>query len=212
MSTKNPDFSWLPSRDRYPINPMEPTQAKIRVAFSFVERNFVSSPELRSAWSQQTLRLIRSSFLCIIIVSLAYMNLRHWNWETHSTAARSAKGTIDPVLVLLAIFNSVVSPIAVAGNWLVLHALWIITSVYPPSNLLLGCLALSDVLIGLCAQPWFAVSVVKSRKCARRTLILCDFVRGTLCIFALHCDWHPHRPGPVACPSFTPSLSHHCHF
>ena len=29
---------WNP-RDRYPIDPMEPTPAEIRVAFSFVERN-----------------------------------------------------------------------------------------------------------------------------------------------------------------------------
>ena len=29
------------ARDRYPINPMEPTQSNIRVAFSFVERNII---------------------------------------------------------------------------------------------------------------------------------------------------------------------------
>ena len=70
---------------------------------------------------------------------------------------------MDPILVLLALFNFVASPVAVAGNSLVLHALWRSTSLHPPSKLLLGCLAITDLLIGLYAQPWFAVGILKSR-------------------------------------------------
>ena len=49
---------------------------------------------------------------------------------------------------------------AILGNVLILIALHKVTSIYPPTKLLLRCLAVTDRCVGLISQPLYAVGVV----------------------------------------------------
>ena len=56
--------------------------------------------------------------------------------------------------------NVILSITAVAGNVLILLALWRTSSLHSPSKLLLRCLATTDVSVGLISQPLFVIHVV----------------------------------------------------
>lgn len=51
------------------------------------------------------------------------------------------------------VVNAVLSPFAVSANFLIIFVICRKTSLQTPSNLLLGCLAVSDVLVGFVVQP-----------------------------------------------------------
>ena len=51
------------------------------------------------------------------------------------------------------VLNAVLSPFAVAANGLIVFVIWKRTSLQTPSNVLLACLAISDILVGLFVQP-----------------------------------------------------------
>ena len=51
------------------------------------------------------------------------------------------------------VVNAVLSPFAVAANFLIIFVICRNSSLQTPSNLLLGCLAISDALVGLVVQP-----------------------------------------------------------
>lgn len=53
------------------------------------------------------------------------------------------------------VVNAVLSPFAIAANFLIIFVICRKTSLQTPSNLLLGCLAISDVLVGLVVQPGY---------------------------------------------------------
>ena len=57
--------------------------------------------------------------------------------------------------LITAIINIVSAPIAVVVNVLVFTAIFSSSRLRTPSNLLIACLALSDVLVGLTAQPGY---------------------------------------------------------
>ena len=57
--------------------------------------------------------------------------------------------------LITAIINIVTAPLAVALNVLVVTAIFSSSRLRTPSNLLIACLALSDVFVGLTAQPGY---------------------------------------------------------
>ncbi|XP_044173778.1 adenosine receptor A2a-like [Acropora millepora] len=57
--------------------------------------------------------------------------------------------------------NVFLSVIATIGNWLILVALRKVTSINPPTKLLLQCLAASDLSVGLIEQPLFVAVLLK---------------------------------------------------
>lgn len=59
-----------------------------------------------------------------------------------------------------ATLNAVFSTLAVLGNSLILAALPKITTLKPPSRVLIASLALSDLIVGLAIQPLFVVYIV----------------------------------------------------
>ena len=59
------------------------------------------------------------------------------------------------VNLITAIINIVSAPLAVVLNILVVTAIFSCSRLRTPSNLLIACLALSDVLVGLTAQPGY---------------------------------------------------------
>ena len=53
------------------------------------------------------------------------------------------------------VLNAVLSPFAVTANGLIVFVIWKRTSLQTPSNVLLACLAISDILVGLFVQPGY---------------------------------------------------------
>ena len=64
---------------------------------------------------------------------------------------------IQEQLIYLSAFNIFLSITAVLGNTLILVALRKETSLHPPCKLLFGCLATTDLCVGLIAQPLIVV-------------------------------------------------------
>ena len=62
--------------------------------------------------------------------------------------------------IITAILNGVLSVVAVCGNAFVLHVIYRREVLHVPSNILLGCLALSDLVVGLVCQPSFVIHQV----------------------------------------------------
>ena len=59
------------------------------------------------------------------------------------------------VNLVTAIINIITSPLAVISNSLIVIAIFTSSRLRTPSNLLIGCVALSDVLVGLTVQPGY---------------------------------------------------------
>jgi len=57
--------------------------------------------------------------------------------------------------ILICILNSLFSLITCAGNFVILHAIRKAQDLHKPSFILLGCLAVSDFLVGAICQPFF---------------------------------------------------------
>ena len=57
--------------------------------------------------------------------------------------------------LVTAIINIISSPLAVISNFLIVIAIFSSSRLRTPSNLLIGCLAISDVLVGLTVQPGY---------------------------------------------------------
>ena len=64
----------------------------------------------------------------------------------------NAISTNSAIIVGINIFLAVTSSLA---NTLILIALHKVTSIYPPTKLLLRCLAVTDLLVGLISQPLY---------------------------------------------------------
>ncbi|XP_027052366.1 melanocortin receptor 5-like, partial [Pocillopora damicornis] len=59
--------------------------------------------------------------------------------------------------IYLAVVNVILSLTAILGNFLILVTLRKQFSLHPPSKLLYGCLATTDLLVGLVSQPLYAI-------------------------------------------------------
>ena len=59
--------------------------------------------------------------------------------------------------VLTSVLNSVSSLTTVAGNAVVILVVWKTSALHTPSNVFLCCLAISDLTVGLIAQPCFVI-------------------------------------------------------
>ena len=73
-------------------------------------------------------------------------------------------GTLmDGGYIALCLVNSLTSLTLVAGNLLIILATWRTRSLHTPSFLLLGCLGVTDFLIGLVSQPAFVLLYILRR-------------------------------------------------
>ena len=59
--------------------------------------------------------------------------------------------------ILTSVINIVSSPTAVAGNFIVIFSVRKTPSLHTPSNVFICCLAFSDLMVGLLAQPFFVI-------------------------------------------------------
>lgn len=60
-----------------------------------------------------------------------------------------------PMNLITAMANIITAAVTVIINALVITAVFSYSSLRTSSNLLIGCLALSDVLVALTCQPWY---------------------------------------------------------
>ena len=67
----------------------------------------------------------------------------------------------EPFYLVFSIANVFLAITATLGNILVLIALYKVSSIHPPTKLLLRCLAVTDLCVGLVVQPLFIVSLLE---------------------------------------------------
>ena len=66
--------------------------------------------------------------------------------------------------IIMAVLNSILSVMTVCGNAFVISVIWKREVLHVPSNILLCCLAVSDLLVGLISQPSFVIYKVTGIK------------------------------------------------
>ena len=66
--------------------------------------------------------------------------------------------------IIMAVLNSILSVMTVCGNAFVISVIWKREVLHVPSNILLCCLAVSDLLVGLISQPSFVIYKVTEMK------------------------------------------------
>ena len=82
--------------------------------------------------------------------------------------------------ILAAALNSLFSVTAVCGNAFIIIVIWRREVLHVPSNILLCCLAISDLVVGLISQPAFVIYKVAEIKgyfdvyCAARMFLFCS--------------------------------------
>ena len=82
--------------------------------------------------------------------------------------------------IITAVLNSLFSVTAVCGNAFIIIVIWRREVLHVPSNLLLCCLAISDLVVGLISQPAFVIYKVAEIKgyfdvyCAARMFLFCS--------------------------------------
>ena len=97
---------------------------------------------------------------CLRNNPLAILKLGDWKHKIIIHMSVEGLTMTEQMLVkFLSCFNFVAAFLAVVGNTLVAYALWKSHSLHPPSKLLLGSLALTDLCIGLYPQPAIAVQM-----------------------------------------------------
>ncbi|XP_078369747.1 melanocyte-stimulating hormone receptor-like [Oculina patagonica] len=69
--------------------------------------------------------------------------------------------------IIISALNIPLSIVAFFGNILIIAALQKVSSLHPPSKLLLGCLASTDLCVGLITQPLFVTYVMSSQHLKR---------------------------------------------
>ena len=99
--------------------------------------------------------------------------------------------------IITAVLNSLFSVTAVCGNAFIIIVIWRREVLHVPSNILLCCLAISDLVVGLISQPAFVIYKVAEIKgyfdvyCAARMFMSCSgrFFSGvslfTLCAISV---------------------------
>ena len=65
-----------------------------------------------------------------------------------------------PILLIFFVLNIFLAVTATLGNSLILTALHKVSSVHPPTKLLLRCLAVTDLCVGLVVQPLYFVAMM----------------------------------------------------
>ena len=82
--------------------------------------------------------------------------------------------------IITAVLNSFLSVTAICGNAFVISVIWRREFLHVPSNILLCCLAISDLVVGLISQPAFVIYKVAEIKgyfnvyCAARMFFFCS--------------------------------------
>ena len=88
----------------------------------------------------------------------------------------------EPTLLSLSVLNFIFSPVATFGNILVIRALWKASSIPANVKRLLLSLAVSDLAVGLFAQPMYAVMLRMAAYGEHNSDLLCPTIL-TVCYF-----------------------------
>ena len=89
---------------------------------------------------------------------------------------------IHSQIIFLSVLNSFLSIFAFLGNTLILVALYKETSLHPPSKILYSNLAITDLLVGIIAEP-LAVAVWMSQVNERWNICRYTLVASTIAAF-----------------------------
>ena len=82
-------------------------------------------------------------------------------YENSTSASEQTSWKADSTsMAIFAGLNIFLAITASLGNALILIALHKVTFIYPPSKLLLRCLAVTDLLVGLISQPFYVIFLV----------------------------------------------------
>ena len=113
----------------------------------------------------------------------------HKSLKQQFCSAELLTGGIHSQLICLSVLNTFLSITAFLGNTLILVSLHWKSSLYPPTKLLLRCLATSDLCVGIFSEPlivFYWISVVNERwEICRYVLALSFITSSTLCSVSL---------------------------
>ena len=77
--------------------------------------------------------------------------------STNSTDTTSWSTLPSSIIISFSVLNIILSITASLGNALILIALSKVSSIYPPTKWLFGCLAVTDLCVGLITQPLYVI-------------------------------------------------------
>ena len=103
--------------------------------------------------------------------------------RTFNDAIKASQAKLVEIFAGLSIFLAIASSV---GNFVILSALYRVSSIYPPTKLFFRCLAATDLCVGLIVQPLYTTSIMSyamemnenvsyytGKICATSSTILC---------------------------------------
>ena len=114
---------------------------------------------------------------------MADSNIEGNTTRTFNDAINGSQAKLVEIFAGLSIFLAVASSV---GNFVILSALYRVSSIYPPTKLFFRCLAATDLCVGLIVQPLYTTSIMSyamemnenvsyytGKICATSSTILC---------------------------------------
>ena len=114
---------------------------------------------------------------------MADSNIEGNTTRTFNDAINASQAKLVEIFAGLSIFLAIASSV---GNFVILSALYRVSSIYPPTKLFFRCLAATDLCVGLIVQPLYTTSIMSyamemnenvsyytGKICATSSTILC---------------------------------------
>ena len=114
---------------------------------------------------------------------MADSNIEGNTTRTFNDAINASQAKLIEIFAGLSIFLAIASSV---GNFVILSALYRVSSIYPPTKLFFRCLAATDLCVGLIVQPLYTTSIMSyamemnenvsyytGKICATSSTILC---------------------------------------
>ena len=114
---------------------------------------------------------------------MADSNIEGNTTRTFNDAIKASQAKLVEIFAGLSIFLAIASSV---GNFVILSALYRVSSIYPPTKLFFRCLAATDLCVGLIVQPLYTTSIMSyamemnenvsyytGKICATSSTILC---------------------------------------
>ena len=114
---------------------------------------------------------------------MADSNIKGNTTRTFNDAINASQAKLVEIFAGLSIFLAISSSV---GNFVILSALYRVSSIYPPTKLFFRCLAATDLCVGLIVQPLYTTSIMSyamemnenvsyytGKICATSSTILC---------------------------------------
>ena len=92
----------------------------------------------------------------VVLITMSNSNVLNFQCSTLETNTQFTE-YLFTAYILTSILNGISSITAITGNAVVILVVWKTRELHTPSNVLLSCLALSDLTVGLIAQPSFVI-------------------------------------------------------